>query len=815
MLSRSATRSAAKWLTLFTLGAGLILPVAVFAQTSPTAPPAAPATPAAPTTPAATPPATAPATAPVAPPATPPTAFRSIQPNPEVPIPGVRFTPATQQGNVISVPFLAQYITGIYRVSVGLGAILAAIMIVYGGFRYLLAATLPGVKEGKEVIQDAFIGLIVLLTSYLILNTINPALTQMSPIRVPMVAPEEPLVTDANGTGNPAFSPIGDSHSDTMIGCGGARSGRTQTIEGNTFTVLPLRKAYIQMGRPWGVISYGPNLNTNESLHPCKRSGGGTSEDVTNGCWQTLSNGGCGVTAFATIMAYYNVRTSNPGDAQLAQNVMYWNGDQLVPVAQIPNHGAQIQALLTARVGEHLYDPLDAARASVAAGSGGSNGQAVTRNSDFMNVPGFSSATTRDPAVAAQYIRNGTPLILYCGKCRLKQHNISDPDHEGGNHIMVINGVSQDNRWFMVHDTGGGGTAGGKFISADEIQNGMNAHSPGHHSVDLRAIFPTSANVQACNTASDSADNSAGAATPPPASVSGDVTAASFADKPSTGATDEGWPTDSPGQLLIPTRLVSAFHSGTHPQVHLYIFLHSLNSHQSTFADQQANSGSSYSQIKRALGEVAGSKNIIVAMPINLDPSTSHYMSGFDLAEFYQRAVAALHDPGTLGLNDADIADVLVGGHSAATCNGPGTPVLKQALTTNLGHQLLGIAAYDGCMSDADVFSPTNFDISSVSGARLLLMNPDLDASNGAMGARRYENIRSGWNLHRTICPPTVENVCPDGNPGPASDRSCNACYGNTDNGIQYMSIETSYGHKPSIYPMTKNVFQAFYTNNP
>ena len=190
-------------------------------------------------------------------------------------------------------------------------------------------------------------------------------------------------------------------------------------------------------------------------------------------------------------------------------------------------------------------------------------------------------------------------------------------------------------------------------------------------------------------------------------------------------------------------------------------------------------------------------------------------MSGFDLAEFYQRAVAALHDPGTLGLNDADIADVLVGGHSAATCNGPGTPVLKQALTTNLGHQLLGIAAYDGCMSDADVFSPTNFDISSVSGARLLLMNPDLDASNGAMGARRYENIRSGWNLHRTICPPTVENVCPDGNPGPASDRSCNACYGNTDNGIQYMSIETSYGHKPSIYPMTKNVFQAFYTNNP
>jgi hypothetical protein len=110
--------------------------------------------------------------------------FTPIPPNPAVPIPGVRFTPATEEGGIISVPYLAQYISGIYRLSVGLGAILAAIMIVYGGFRYMLSASAPGVSDGKTIIQDAFIGLVVLLSSFLILKTINPKLVEMNPVRV-------------------------------------------------------------------------------------------------------------------------------------------------------------------------------------------------------------------------------------------------------------------------------------------------------------------------------------------------------------------------------------------------------------------------------------------------------------------------------------------------------------------------------------------------------------------------------------------------------------------------------------------------------
>ncbi len=118
--------------------------------------------------------------------------FRPITPNPSVPIPGVTFTNASRENGIISIPYLSQYISGIYRLSVGLGAILAAVMIVFGGFKYLLAATVPDVKDGKSIIQDAVIGLVVLLSSFLILKTINPKLVETGPVRIQQITAVQP-----------------------------------------------------------------------------------------------------------------------------------------------------------------------------------------------------------------------------------------------------------------------------------------------------------------------------------------------------------------------------------------------------------------------------------------------------------------------------------------------------------------------------------------------------------------------------------------------------------------------------------------------
>lgn len=100
-----------------------------------------------------------------------------------VPIPGVTITAPTQNSDgTISVPYLAQYISGIYRYLLGISTIVAIIMVIYGGFLYLLASTGIQVASGKTIIQDALIGLVVLYGSYFILWNVNPDLVSLRPI---------------------------------------------------------------------------------------------------------------------------------------------------------------------------------------------------------------------------------------------------------------------------------------------------------------------------------------------------------------------------------------------------------------------------------------------------------------------------------------------------------------------------------------------------------------------------------------------------------------------------------------------------------
>lgn len=805
-MNRSFLRSLTSVVTLTALFVGLAMPFRVYADA---------------TTPASTPttpPTTAPvegvggADGPVVAPAARTIPFNSIQPDPMVPIPGVRFSPATEEAGIISVPFLAQYIAGIYRLSVGLGAILAAIMIVYGGFTYLLSASLPDVKEGKTIIQDAFIGLIVLLSSYLILKTINPALVEVSPIMVSRVMQENIAITDPF-TGNEANDGTTVVNNNTAGGCGGGASGRTKVHDGVTFNELPLRGRYVQGSAPWGVVGYGDNLALNQSINPCKR-GPGWHETIPAGCTQSIQNGGCGATAFAEIMAYYGVQVSNPGDEALAQNVKMWNGDTLVTPAEHPR-GQATQRGLTARIGTHLYDPIDAARRAMLMGSGGSGREAVTTNDRFMQIEGYTKSSLRhNTERAAAEIRAGHPIVFNCARCTLKRRHIGDPDHTGGNHWMVLHGVSTDGQWFLVHDVGGGGSAGGKFIAASELAGPRTS---------MTLIVPTGT-ANPCSTSNDApAAGTAGASTAAGnapvsrnadvsiAAAPGPITAQGFSYRP-TGATEVGFVENS--QLLIPTRLTTAYRGAgaTRPRVHLYIFVHGLNENGNTIAQVTApTTASSYNQVKQALAEIAGSKNVIVAMPHNMDRSGSTYMQGFNLNNFYTEAVAELTR--TIGLTANDIDDLVVGGHSAATCQGPGNPLLKQAITGAPLVRLIGVAAYDGCMGDTSSPDFTASSFVTPTGVSLL-MNPDL----AGMGLRRYQRIRDSWGLTRIACPSYVSNSCsmatPPADPnGSTIQRTCNACYGKNVDGKQIVSFETVAGHKPSIFGMTHNVFRAFYGN--
>lgn len=80
--------------------------------------------------------------------------------------------------------FIADYVTGVYRFLIGASTIIAIIMIMIGGLQYVIAAGGGDVGKAKERIKNAIIGLVLLLSVYTILYTVNPQLVLLKPIRL-------------------------------------------------------------------------------------------------------------------------------------------------------------------------------------------------------------------------------------------------------------------------------------------------------------------------------------------------------------------------------------------------------------------------------------------------------------------------------------------------------------------------------------------------------------------------------------------------------------------------------------------------------
>lgn len=82
--------------------------------------------------------------------------------------------PIGSMSSVAAEGGLAQYIVGVYGYMLGIVTIVAIIMVMYGGFRYLLGSTYGDVKTGKNIITDALGGMAVLFLAYFILYNVNP-----------------------------------------------------------------------------------------------------------------------------------------------------------------------------------------------------------------------------------------------------------------------------------------------------------------------------------------------------------------------------------------------------------------------------------------------------------------------------------------------------------------------------------------------------------------------------------------------------------------------------------------------------------------
>jgi hypothetical protein len=138
---------------------------------------------------------------------------------PAIKIPTVKFsdmqvTQQTAEGNKIvksiDVPWIANYVGGVYEYAIAMAVVLAGVMVVIGGFQYQTAGgDSSRVSAAKTRIVDAIIGLLLVLGSNVVLRTINTDLTNPAVLRVTQVkgSPLEPNLSVRPGVeerGGPA-----------------------------------------------------------------------------------------------------------------------------------------------------------------------------------------------------------------------------------------------------------------------------------------------------------------------------------------------------------------------------------------------------------------------------------------------------------------------------------------------------------------------------------------------------------------------------------------------------------------------------------
>lgn len=114
------------------------------------------------------------------------TAKLPIQFTPEVPLLGFFASPFTITSNTIG-----EYIRAVFVGFIWIVGILATIMVIYGGIKWIAAAGDAGrINDARDMVNNAVIGLIIALTSVVLLNTISPSLTEFKGLSLTNVSPK-------------------------------------------------------------------------------------------------------------------------------------------------------------------------------------------------------------------------------------------------------------------------------------------------------------------------------------------------------------------------------------------------------------------------------------------------------------------------------------------------------------------------------------------------------------------------------------------------------------------------------------------------
>jgi hypothetical protein len=202
--------------------------------------------------------------------------IKNSQPKLQIDIPGLKFTDpqkasdyVKEQGETtyISIPYLGEYIAAIYKYGVVVTTILAIVIIINAGLKWVLSAgSSDKISEAQKQIAGAIIGIVIALSSYVLLYTINPNLVNFKNLTIKFVkeVPIENALTELMGgddanTNTPI--PFGDGtpgkyREDMFSVCGDRNGFSLPTYEQRLEKLTTIIKKWKEVGVDQGGAKY-------------------------------------------------------------------------------------------------------------------------------------------------------------------------------------------------------------------------------------------------------------------------------------------------------------------------------------------------------------------------------------------------------------------------------------------------------------------------------------------------------------------------------------------------------------------------------
>lgn len=122
----------------------------------------------------------------------------------------VPFTPLVGLPGINPMDDFNGYINSLYGLAISIAALIAVIKIIIAGVKWMLSDVVTSKQSAKSEIEESLLGLLIIAAAFLILNEINPQLTQTN-LFTTTVSDVTPSGTGSNGGGTPPLGSGGNT----------------------------------------------------------------------------------------------------------------------------------------------------------------------------------------------------------------------------------------------------------------------------------------------------------------------------------------------------------------------------------------------------------------------------------------------------------------------------------------------------------------------------------------------------------------------------------------------------------------------------